>query len=90
MKVKTFEEKEGVTSWMRVILAIYFAVVAVPGSYILLLSTLKKFTQDNFSWEQVIFSITMFLFLHVIWIAPKTIQKALENKGIIDKMIEKR
>jgi hypothetical protein len=89
-KIKMFEDKPGSVSWMRVVTFIYFILVALPGSWAVLNETLSRFAQDNFSWEQMTYAITIFLVIHAVWITPKTIQKMLEHDGIVGKMIDKK
>lgn len=69
-------------SWMRLVTFIYFLLIAIPGSYIILLKTIPMFLDSEFSWEQMIYGIVMFLVLHLGWIAPKSYQKLIDDSTI--------
>lgn len=85
---KTFEELPGVKSWTRVVLFIYFILVAIPGSWIVIVKTLENL--GNMTWETMIYSLSLFALIHTVWITPKVISKALEGKSVIGKMIDKK
>lgn len=86
--VKTFEENPGVMSWTRIVLFVYFLIVALPGSWLIIIKTLDNL--NSMTWETMIYALSLFTIVHAVWITPKVISKALEGKGIIGKMINKK
>lgn len=89
MKNTIWTDSNGNRSWMRAFTGVYF-LASLPLSYIVVLSTLEKFTESTFSWEQATWSLLMFVVIQIGWIAPKHLSKLAENDGIIGKLIDKK
>ena len=69
---------------------LYFAFISVPGSWIILIKSLNEFLSEGFSWEQMIYAVTMFVVIQLGWIAPKHLSKLVEENGLISKMMDKK
>jgi len=45
---------------------------------------------EVYTWQELCFSLLGIIFINLIWIAPKHLSKAIEEKGIIAKVLEKK
>jgi hypothetical protein len=77
--IKTNEESEGQTSWMRVYLSFYFWLIALPGSFVIFFAMYKMVASGDSS--NVLLLLGMFFGIHLFWSAPKVFQKIAENIG---------
>ena len=89
-KITFWTDDKGNLSWMRLVTFLYFVFIAIPGSWIILFKTMNVFIEQSFSWEQMIFSTSIFAIIQLGWVAPKHLSKIVESKGLIDKMLEKK
>jgi len=89
-KITFWTDSQGNPSWMRMVTFLYFAFIAVPGSWIVLLKSLNEFLSDGFSWEQMIYAVTIFVVIQLGWIAPKHLSKLVEENELISKMMDKK
>ena len=82
-------DSNGHPSWMRMVTFLYFLFIAVPGSWLILMKTMNEFISEGFSWEQMTYSVAIFVVIQLGWIAPKHLSKIVEENGLINKMMDK-
>jgi len=73
----------------RLFMLFAFFCISMPGTFIVLLDARVMFMKEGFTWQQLIYTATVLIILNLLWIAPKSVAKMAEEKGLPNKLIDK-